>query len=59
MRAKASVGGVEVHRGALLYALRPEATVNSTVINPNFPDIQRHEVNGEVWSLEFLIIMPH
>lgn len=40
-------GGVEVHRGALLYALRPPSTDNdSTLIHeqPGFPPIKHHTI---------------
>lgn len=37
-------GAVEVHRGALLYALRPTSDVTEKIVNPAFPTIKHRSV---------------
>lgn len=46
-------GAVEIHRGALLFALRPQSTVNESIVNPAFPTIKNRavEINpGQTWA---------
>ena len=54
-------GAIEVHRGALLYALRPEADVAEAVIAPDYPAIKSRKVtikggvqNGATWNYGIL-----
>eukprot|EP00912_Choanoflagellata_sp_UC4_P001321 UC4_evm1s812 len=51
-------GGIEIHRGALTFALRPDSDVKEEIINSSFPTIKSRSVSikeGTVWNYGLLL----